>query len=234
MTIYLGNTYYGNCGISSIFGIADSIPSGNHGELIPSAECGELIPPSEYGESIESSDHGELISSASHEEPFPSADHGESTPSANGGESIEFSDGSFVTNGNSEHAHNVGHLHDSSIIQLTEPPAVLSSTEAQSELVTIGIGVTKMLLRSYYDIVRKNIQDKVPKAIMHFLVNRAKRELYSVFIKNLYRENLFAEMLEEREDIASRRKQCNEILLALQQAARTLDELPLDYGSLSK
>lgn len=229
-----GNTYYGNCGISSIFGIADSIASGNHGELIPSAECGELIPPSECEESIPSSDHEESISSADHEEAIPSVDHWESTPSVNGGESFAFGNGSFVTNENSDHAHNVGHLCDSSMIQLKEPPAVLSSIEAQSELVGIGIGVTKMLLRSYYDIVRKNIQDKVPKAIMHFLVNRAKRELYNFFIKNLYREDLFAEMLEEREDIASRRKQCNELLLALQQAVRTLEELPLDLDSLSK
>lgn len=203
-------------------------------EFIPSAKCGEFIPPSECGESISSSDHEESISSADHEEPIPSVDHWESTPSANGGESFAFGNGSFVTNENSDHAHNVGCLHDSSMIQLKEPPAVLSSTEAQSELVGIGVGVTKMLLRSYYDIVRKNIQDKVPKAIMHFLVNRAKRELYSVFIKNLYREDLFAEMLEEREDIASRRKQCNELLLALQQAVRTLEELPLDLDSLSK
>lgn len=246
-----GNTYYGNCGISSIFGIVDSIPS---------AECGESIAPFEGGELDSSSDHGELISSPNPGEPIPSADHEESTPSANGGESCAFANGSFVTsensehthnvgylhdssafaigsfvtNENSEHAHNVGYFHDSSIIQLKEPPAVLSSTEAQSEPVAIGIGVTKLLLRSYYDIVRKNIQDKVPKAIMHFLVNHAKRELYNVFIKNLYREDLFAEMLKEREDIASSRKQCNEVLLALQQAVRTLDELPLDYDFLSK
>lgn len=246
-----GNTYYGNCGISSIFGIVDSIPSGNHGELIPSAECGESIATSECGESDSSSDHGELISSPNPGGPIPSADHEESTPSANGGESCAFANGSFVTtensepthnvgylhdssafangsfvtNENCEHTHNVGYFHDSSLIQLKEPPTVLSSTEAQSELVAIGIGVTKLLLRSYYDIVRKNIQDKVPKAIMHFLVNHVKRELYNVFIKNLYREELFAEMLKEREDIASRRKQCNEVLLALQQAVRTLDAL---------
>jgi replication fork clamp-binding protein CrfC len=39
-----------------------------------------------------------------------------------------------------------------------------------SEHDAIEISITKSLIKSYYDIVRKNIQDAVPKAIMHFLV----------------------------------------------------------------
>lgn len=40
-----------------------------------------------------------------------------------------------------------------------------------SEQEAIAIAVTKLLLGSYYVIVRKNIEDIVPKAIMHFLVS---------------------------------------------------------------
>ncbi|KAJ7516642.1 hypothetical protein O6H91_22G065700 [Diphasiastrum complanatum] len=117
-------------------------------------------------------------------------------------------------------------------IQLREPPAVLRATDAQTEQETVEIAVTRLLLKSYYDIVRKNIQDSVPKAIMHFLVNHAKRELHNVFIRKLYRENLFEEMLQEREEIAIKRKRCKEILRVLQQAAWTLEELPVDYEAL--
>ncbi|CAK9882879.1 unnamed protein product [Sphagnum jensenii] len=104
-------------------------------------------------------------------------------------------------------------------IQLHEPPAVLRSPDAQTERETLEIAVTRLLLKSYYDIVRKIIQDAVPKAIMHFLVNHVKRELHSVFIRKLYRESLFEEMMQEKEDVAVNRKHCKEILWVLQQAA---------------
>lgn len=42
----------------------------------------------------------------------------------------------------------------------------LEMTERDAEIII----ATKLLLASYYDIVRKNIQDLVPKSIMHFLV----------------------------------------------------------------
>lgn len=53
---------------------------------------------------------------------------------------------------------------------ILKPPSVLRPSETHSDQETIEIAVTKLLLRSYYDIVRKNIEDSVPKAIMHFLV----------------------------------------------------------------
>jgi dynamin 1-like protein len=115
-----------------------------------------------------------------------------------------------------------------SMIYLKEPPAVLRPAETHSEQEAVEIEITKLLLKSYYDIVRKNIEDSVPKAIMHFLVNHTKRELHNVFIKKLYRENLFEEMLQEPDEIAVKRKHTQETLHILQQAYRTLDELPLE------
>lgn len=121
-----------------------------------------------------------------------------------------------------------------SMIHLREPPTVLRPSDTNSEQEAVEITVTKKLLRSYYDIVRKNIEDFVPKAIMHFLVNHTKRELHNVFIKKLYRDNLFEEMLQEPDEVSIKRKRTRETLRVLQQAFRTLDELPVDADAVER
>ncbi|KAL7199747.1 hypothetical protein ACSBR2_021952 [Camellia fascicularis] len=124
--------------------------------------------------------------------------------------------------------------HAFSMIHLREPPTVLRPSETHSDQEAIEITVTKLLLGSYYDIVRKNVEDAIPKAIMHFLVNHTKRELHNVFIKKLYRDNLFEEMLQEPDDVAMKRKRTRETLRVLQQAFRTLDELPLEAETVER
>ncbi|KAL6012641.1 hypothetical protein ACLOJK_003130 [Asimina triloba] len=134
-------------------------------------------------------------------------------------------------------------------IAADQPPAILRPSESHSETESVEIAITKLLLKSYYDIVRKNIEDSIPKAIMHFLVyssrgnirlflhlvvNHTKRELHNVFIRKLYRENLFEDMLQEPEEISAKRKRTRETLRVLQQALRVLEELPLEAETVTK
>ncbi|CAN1278519.1 Dynamin-related protein 3A [Linum perenne] len=123
---------------------------------------------------------------------------------------------------------------NSSFIRLRQPPSILRPTDVPSEQESIEITAIKLLLRSYYDIVRNNISDLVPKTVMHFLVQHTKRELHNVLIKKLYRENLFEEMLQEPDEIGLKRKQTRETLKVLQQAFRTLEELPLEAESVER
>lgn len=60
--------------------------------------------------------------------------------------------------------------------------------------------------------MRKNIQDKVPKAIMYFLVNYVKDNLQSELVKNLYRTDEIDNFLSESPEIAQRRKEAAEML----------------------
>ncbi|KAK9273908.1 hypothetical protein L1049_018720 [Liquidambar formosana] len=116
-----------------------------------------------------------------------------------------------------------------STILLGEPASILRPSE-MTEHEAVEIVVTKLLLRSYYDIVRKNMQDLVPKAIMHFLVNHTKRDLLSTFIQKLYRENPVEEMLQEQDEVVTKRKRTREMFYVLQQAIQTLDEVESDVS----
>lgn len=61
-------------------------------------------------------------------------------------------------------------------------------------------------------IVRKTIQDAVPKAIMHFLVNHVKDNLQSELVSQLYKHEMLEGLLSESEQIALRRKEAAEML----------------------
>ncbi|CAL4953011.1 unnamed protein product [Urochloa decumbens] len=124
--------------------------------------------------------------------------------------------------------------HSFSTIQLREPPVVLKPSEHQSEQEALEIAITKLLLKSYYNIVRKNVEDFIPKAIMHFLVNHTKRALHNYLITKLYRDDLLEDLLKEPDEITIKRKQIRENLKVLQQAYKTLDEIPLDAEAVER
>lgn len=52
--------------------------------------------------------------------------------------------------------------------------------------------VIERLIKSYFAIIRKSIQDSVPKAVMHFLVNYVQDNLQSELVRQFSRQNLFA------------------------------------------
>uniref|UniRef100_A0A3Q3RU14 Dynamin-1-like protein n=1 Tax=Mastacembelus armatus TaxID=205130 RepID=A0A3Q3RU14_9TELE len=85
--------------------------------------------------------------------------------------------------------------------------------------------VIERLIKSYFLIVRKNIQDSVPKAVMHFLVNHVKDCLQSELVGQLYKTTLLDELLTESEDMAQRRNEAADMLKALQKASQVIAEI---------
>ncbi|XP_054973944.1 dynamin-1-like protein isoform X11 [Sorex araneus] len=85
--------------------------------------------------------------------------------------------------------------------------------------------VIERLIKSYFLIVRKNIQDSVPKAVMHFLVNHVKDTLQSELVGQLYKSSLLDDLLTESEDMAQRRKEAADMLKALQGAGQIIAEI---------
>lgn len=87
------------------------------------------------------------------------------------------------------------------------------------------VTLIEKLIRSYFMIVRKNIQDTIPKAIMHFLVNYVKDNLQSELVSQLYKKEEIDTLLEESEHIATRRKEAQEMVQALQKGSHVIGEI---------
>ncbi|OXU18233.1 hypothetical protein TSAR_000136 [Trichomalopsis sarcophagae] len=85
--------------------------------------------------------------------------------------------------------------------------------------------VIERLIKSYFYIVRKSIQDSVPKAVMHFLVNYVKDNLQSELVTHLYKSDHAEHLLNESEHIAVRRKEAADMLKALTQAGHIISEI---------
>jgi dynamin 1-like protein len=112
--------------------------------------------------------------------------------------------------------------------------------------------LSESLIESYFDIVRKNFMDLVPKTIMYFLVNHAKENLQNELVSQLYRENLMSQclrrcprsfdcltadtcsvdMMRETPDVARRRDEIQEMRALLQKALDIVNEVR-DFNTFS-
>ncbi|KAG0273189.1 vacuolar protein sorting-associated protein 1 [Linnemannia exigua] len=98
------------------------------------------------------------------------------------------------------------------------PPAVLKASGNLSDREQIETEVIKLLISSYFNIVKRTVIDTVPKAIMLNLVNTAKEELQRELLQELYKTEVLEELLKESEFTQNRRKECKKMIEALQKA----------------
>ncbi|KAM6930346.1 dynamin-1-like protein isoform 2-T2 [Xenentodon cancila] len=85
--------------------------------------------------------------------------------------------------------------------------------------------VIQRLIKCYFLIVRKSIQDSVPKTVMHFLVNYVKEHLQSELVGQLYKQPLLQELLIESQDTAQQRTEVAQMLEALKKANNIISEI---------
>lgn len=117
-----------------------------------------------------------------------------------------------------------------SVIKLPQVPMTMRSVHEPTEREHIETEIIKSLLESYFDIVRKNFLDMVPKTIMCFLVNKSKESMQNYLVSHLYKEDMLLELLSESGDIASRRENCYEMRTLLKRAIEIVNEVR-DYNT---
>ena len=85
----------------------------------------------------------------------------------------------------------------------------------------------RSLIASYFSIVRQSIQDLIPKAIMHLLVNHSSKHVQNRLVASLYKPDLFSELLNEDEALVAERARVKALLDAYTEAFKTLSEVNL-------
>ena len=106
-----------------------------------------------------------------------------------------------------------------------QSPLTASGEPALTDREELETNLIRALIASYFSIVRQTIQDLVPKAIMHLLVNFSRESVQNRLVANLYKEGLFDELLHEDEALTAERTRIKNLLQAYKEAfqVRSLD-----------
>lgn len=76
----------------------------------------------------------------------------------------------------------------------------------------MAIDLIQNLISTYFSIVRQTIQDLVPKAVMHLLINHSRESVQNRLVASLYKENLFEDLLYEDEGLTAERQRIKALL----------------------
>ncbi|KAI9838699.1 MAG: hypothetical protein M1819_005013 [Sarea resinae] len=109
---------------------------------------------------------------------------------------------------------------ESAPVQSEDPtaPALTEREALETELI-------RRLISSYFNIVRETIADQVPKAVMHLLVNHSKDVVQNRLVSELYKEELFQDLLYEDDGIKAEREKCEKLLKTYREAAKIVGEV---------
>ncbi|KAK9463595.1 Dynamin central region-domain-containing protein [Lipomyces oligophaga] len=99
------------------------------------------------------------------------------------------------------------------------PPAVLKASGVLSERETAETEVIKLLISSYFNIVKRTLIDMVPKAIMLNLVIFSKDEMQRELLEKLYKSDILDDLLKESDSTVNRRKEVQKMVDSLSTAS---------------
>ncbi|CDZ97283.1 dynamin gtpase [Phaffia rhodozyma] len=98
------------------------------------------------------------------------------------------------------------------------PPPVIRPQTALSDRETMETEVIKLLIHSYFNIVKREMIDMVPKSITYTLVQQSKDNLQRVLLEQLYKPDVLSDLMKESEFVVQRRRECVKMVEALQKA----------------
>lgn len=104
------------------------------------------------------------------------------------------------------------------VAAMDAPPPIIRPQNALSERETMETEVIKMLIHSYFNVVKREMIDMVPKAVMLSLVNHSKENLQRELLQELYKPEVLDDLLKESEYVVTRRREVVSMVSALNKA----------------
>ncbi|KAJ5754342.1 Vacuolar protein sorting-associated protein 1 [Penicillium manginii] len=105
------------------------------------------------------------------------------------------------------------------------PPPTLKASASLSEREATEVEVIKLLITSYFNIVKRTMIDMVPKAVMYTLVQFTKDEMQRELLENMYRNNELDDLLKESDYTIRRRKECQQMVESLGRASEIVSQV---------
>lgn len=105
------------------------------------------------------------------------------------------------------------------------PPPMLKASGVLSEREGIEVEVIKLLIASYYNIVKRTMIDMVPKAIMLSLVQLTKDQMQKELLENMYRQETLDDLLKESDYTVRRRQECQKMVESLSKASEIVAQV---------
>ncbi|KAL2760467.1 hypothetical protein ACRALDRAFT_1059736 [Sodiomyces alcalophilus JCM 7366] len=105
------------------------------------------------------------------------------------------------------------------------PPPMLKASGTLSDRENIEVEVIKLLISSYFNIVKRTMIDMVPKAIMLNLVQFTKDEMQKELLEYMYRSDTLDDLLKESDFTVRRRKECQQMVESLSRASEIVSQV---------
>lgn len=102
------------------------------------------------------------------------------------------------------------------------PPSILKASGTLSERELMETDVIKLLIQSYFNIVKRTAADMVPKAVMLNLVERSKQEMQNELLKRLFATEAYKELMQESDFVVQRREECKKMIGTLTKASEII------------
>lgn len=108
---------------------------------------------------------------------------------------------------------------------LESPPPVLKATGQMTERENMETEIIKLLINSYFNIVKRTVADIIPKSIMLKLIVKSKTDIQKVLLEKLYGNQDIEDLTKENDITIQRRKECKRMVEILRNASQIVSSV---------